>query len=288
MVLPTGGGKTYTAATWLLRTALDRKKKVLWMAHRHLLLDQAADSFRQYAYEDVIPHIASFQYRVVSGAASHDRITSIAPEDDLLIISKDSIARNPSCLDSWLEGVQELYCIVDEAHHSTAKSYRRAIDYIRSKVPEMKLIGLTATPFQKGIDDPGLLGEVYQDDIAYQIGLNDLIVRHILAKPHFENRVTEQNYGGELGLRALDSIQRSDQIPDDIAEKMAKSAARNQIIADTYLANKKTVQADDRLCNQCDPCHPTHRRISQCGDTGRLCCIRRAGFRHRRGYQGVG
>ena len=27
VVLPTGGGKTYTASTWLLRHALDKKKK---------------------------------------------------------------------------------------------------------------------------------------------------------------------------------------------------------------------------------------------------------------------
>ena len=122
VVLPTGGGKTYTAATWLMRAALDRGKKVLWMAHRHLLLDQAAASFQQYAYADVIPHAGPIQYRVVSGAANHDRVANIEPEDNLLIISKDSIARNPSCLDNWLEGTQELYCIVDEAHHSTAKS----------------------------------------------------------------------------------------------------------------------------------------------------------------------
>ena len=210
VVLPTGGGKTYTAATWLMQTALDRKKKVLWMAHRHLLLDQAAASFRQYAYADVTPHIPSFQYRIISGAANHDRLANIEPEDDLLIVSKDSIARNPSCLDIWLEGAQELYCIVDEAHHSTAKSYRKVIDYIQSKVPDVKLIGLIATPFKKDIDDPGLLGAVYQDDIAYQIGLNDLIVRHILAKPHFENRTTDQDYGSHLGMKALDIIQRSD------------------------------------------------------------------------------
>ena len=42
VVLPTGGGKTYTASTWLLRHALDKRKKILWLAHRQTLLDQAA------------------------------------------------------------------------------------------------------------------------------------------------------------------------------------------------------------------------------------------------------
>ena len=47
IVLPTGGGKTYTAALWLLKNAIDRKKKILWIAHRQMLLDQAAEWFRK-------------------------------------------------------------------------------------------------------------------------------------------------------------------------------------------------------------------------------------------------
>ena len=31
VVLPTGGGKTYTASMWLLKNALDKKKKILWI-----------------------------------------------------------------------------------------------------------------------------------------------------------------------------------------------------------------------------------------------------------------
>lgn len=46
VVLPTGGGKTYTATTWLLKNAIDQKKKILWIAHRQFLLDQAENHFR--------------------------------------------------------------------------------------------------------------------------------------------------------------------------------------------------------------------------------------------------
>ncbi|MDE7120705.1 MAG: DEAD/DEAH box helicase family protein, partial [Oscillospiraceae bacterium] len=42
LVLPTGGGKTLTAVHWLLRNGVDQGKKILWIAHRHLLLEQAA------------------------------------------------------------------------------------------------------------------------------------------------------------------------------------------------------------------------------------------------------
>lgn len=99
VVLPTGGGKTYTASMWLLKNAIDKKKKILWLAHRQMLLDQAAESFQKFAYAEVIPHISSFCFRIISGSCSHDRTSNIRPEDDLLIVSKDSIGRNIDRLD---------------------------------------------------------------------------------------------------------------------------------------------------------------------------------------------
>ncbi len=239
VVLPTGGGKTYTASMWLLKNALDKKKKILWIAHRQMLLDQAAESFQKFAYTEVIPHISSFRFRVISGASSHDRTSDIQPSDNLLIISKDSIGRNLDRLDKWLAGEQELYLIVDEAHHSTAKTYRKVIDYVRDKVPCVKLIGLTATPFRTAEDEQGLLAKIYSDDIAYQIGLKELINRQILSKPIFEAYYTDEEYGGSLGLDAWESIQHLDVLPDDIAEQIAVSAARNKLIVDTYLAKQK-------------------------------------------------
>lgn len=239
VVLPTGGGKTYTASMWLLRNALDKKKKILWIAHRQMLLDQAAESFQKFAYTEVIPHISSFRFRVISGASSHDRTSDIQPSDNLLIVSKDSIGRNLDRLDRWLAGEKELYLIVDEAHHSTAKTYRKVIDYVRSKVPGVKLIGLTATPFRTAEDEQGLLAKIYSDDIAYQIGLKELINRQILSKPIFEAYYTDEEYGDALGLDAWESIQHLDVLPDDIAEQIAVSTARNKLIVDTYRAKQK-------------------------------------------------
>ena len=81
IVLPTGGGKTYTMSMWLLKNALDQKKKILWIAHRQMLLDQAAESFQKFAYSEVIPHIPFFQYRIISGASCHDRMIDIQATD---------------------------------------------------------------------------------------------------------------------------------------------------------------------------------------------------------------
>ena len=253
VVLPTGGGKTYTAAVWLLRNAIDKKKKVLWIAHRQTLLDQAAETFKKYPYSEYIPNISSFKYRIVSGEAKHDRTIDIEKKDDLLIVSKDSMGRNLSGLDNWLKGENELFLIVDEAHHSTAKTYRRVIDYVKSKVSNVKLIGLTATPFRTAENEQGLLSKIYTDGIengvfvhnskgiAYQISLKELINRQILSQPVIETYNTGEEYGQYIGAKDLEAIQNLDLLPTDLADKMVKSAERNQIIAKTYANNKKNM-----------------------------------------------
>ena len=251
VVLPTGGGKTYTASMWLLRHALNRHKKILWIAHRQMLLDQAAESFQKYAYASSLPNISSFRYRIVSGSTSHDRTIDIASTDDLLIASKDSMGRNMQALDAWLKGEDEVYLVVDEAHHSTAKTYRRIIDYVRERVPNTKLIGLTATPFRTAEEEQGLLAKIYCDGvkdgkavsgdigITYQIGLKELINRQILSKPIFESCYTDEEYGENLGLDDWESISRLDVLPEDIAGQIADSAARNKLIVETYLKKQE-------------------------------------------------
>ena len=250
VVLPTGGGKTYTASMWLLKNAIDKKKKILWIAHRQMLLDQAAESFQKFAYKEVVPHISSFCFRIVSGASSHDRTSDIRSSDNLLIVSKDSIGRNIERLDKWLEGEKELYLIVDEAHHSTAKTYRKVIDYVKAKIPDLKIIGLTATPFRTAEEEQGLLAKIYTDGIfngqvvhgdvgiTYQIGLKELINRQILAKPIFESFYTDEEYGDSLGVDAWENIQHLDILPDEVAQQMADSAARNKLIVETYKAKQ--------------------------------------------------
>ncbi len=251
VVLPTGGGKTYTASMWLLKHAIDKKKKVLWIAHRQMLLDQAAESFQKYAYMENIPNVSAFSYRIISGSNNHDRTIDISPRDNLLIVSKDSIGRNIEALDKWLEGEEEIYLVVDEAHHSTAKTYRKVISHVQSKVKNTKIIGLTATPFRTADREKGLLSRIYLDGvksgkaekgnigIAYQIGLKELINKRILSKPIFESYYTEEAFDGAIGLDDLDKISHLDVIPEDIANQMADSAARNRLIVDTYKKNQK-------------------------------------------------
>lgn len=124
LVQPTGGGKTLTAAYWVLKNALDKKKKVIWVAHRYLLLEQAAEAFMKNCYSDVMIQETDFIYRIISGM--HNKPVHIKAEDVVLFASKDSITRNLDLLGKWLKN-QDVYLIIDEAHHATAKSYRRCL-----------------------------------------------------------------------------------------------------------------------------------------------------------------
>lgn len=246
IVLPTGGGKTYTASTWLLHNAIDNSKKILWLAHRQMLLEQAAESFQKFSYSTELPHISSFNYRIISGATSHERTIDIEPTDNLLIISKDSLGRKLERLDGWLDGEDEIFLVIDEAHHSTAKTYRKVIEYVKKRVKNLKLIGLTATPFRTAESEQGLLAKIFTDGtrngesvkndvgIVYQIGLKELINRRILSTPKFETYYTDEKYGVGLGLKAWESIQHLDKLPDDVAKKIAESGARNKLIVNTY------------------------------------------------------
>ncbi len=237
LVLPTGGGKTLTAAYWLLKNAIDKKKKVLWVAHRHLLLEQAAEAFVKNCYSDVMIQETEFIYRIISGV--HDKPVHIKSEDDVLFVSKDSIIRNLDLLGKWLKN-QDVYLVIDEAHHATAKSYRRIIDYVESSANSVKLLGLTATPFRTSEKEKGLLGKIFTDDIVYKVDLITLVKKGILSTPIHGSCETKIEFGDSIGLKALRSIVDLDIIPEDIAEGIASNAKRNKVIVQRYFSNYKT------------------------------------------------
>lgn len=163
LVLPTGGGKTLTATWWLAKNVLNEGKKVLWIAHRHELLNQAKEGFVKVAYKDIMPDKKALRYRLLSGI--HDRPVNIRMDDDLLIAGKDSLISGLEYLEKWLDNAQgELFLVVDEAHHATAKTYRRLIEKVQKHTRSFRLLGLTATPFRTADHEQGLLKKVFPDE----------------------------------------------------------------------------------------------------------------------------
>ncbi len=240
LVLPTGGGKTLTIAYWIAKNYLDKNKKVLWIAHRHELLEQAKGTFQErLAFKNIFKTKSSFNYRIISGI--HDKPVNIRPTDDLIISSKDSLNAGFEYLNkNWLKDNDEILLIIDEAHHSTAKTYRKLIDSLKVKVDKFTMVGLTATPFRTSDNEKGLLAKVFSDDIIYKVDLRTLINRGFLSEPIFEEIKTNFDITRLLSEQQLDNLKYFDidSIGKVTAKTIAENDARNWIIVNQYKNNK--------------------------------------------------
>ena len=240
LVLPTGGGKTLTATYWLLKNYVDKKKKILWIAHRHELLEQAKHSFEQLAYSDILKNRSSFSYRVISGL--HDRPVNIKQTDDIIISSKDSLNRGFNYLyENWIDkSNDEIFLVIDEAHHATAKTYRNLIEQVKYNVKDFRMMGLTATPFRTAEYEQGLLKKVFPDDIIYKIDLRTLINRGILSEPIFKEIKTDFDMIKVLNDGELSNLYKFDieSIGKESAKTIAENKERNHCIVNHYIQNK--------------------------------------------------
>lgn len=267
LVLPTGGGKTFTAVRFLCEGPLSDGYKVLWLAHTHHLLEQAFYSFgpssieldRGYEVGFIREPKNKLNIRVVSGNKNQYNINEIQPTDDIVIATLQTVSRgfkrSQPNLNSFLDSSNgNLIVVFDEAHHSPAPSYRKLIQALRVKYKNLGLLGLTATPTYTDVKKRGWLKELFPQDILYQVSINKLMAQNILAKPkfekpyhtHFEPEFDESEY-----KRWVNTFR---DLPEDIIEQLANNKSRNQYIARVYAENKdkfkKTLIFADRW-NQC-------------------------------------
>src|SRR5262249_16516858 len=162
VVLATGLGKTWLAAFDTSRTDY---RRVLFVAHREEILDQAYQTFRRIRPE---AHLGLYTGEEKDGNA------------DVLFASVQTLSRARH-LDQFTRDVFD-YIVIDEFHHAAAATYRRIIDHFTPRF----LLGLTATPERSdGGDLLALCGEnlVYQCDLAEGIRRNLLVPFHYYGVP---------------------------------------------------------------------------------------------------------
>lgn len=229
LVLPTGGGKTTTAVRWIWEAALSKGKKVLWLAHRHELLNQALDTIENQVEKPVT-------YRVISGI--HDHATMIQ-EEQLIIASKDSLTNHEERLKHWLKEDDELFLIIDEAHHATSRTYVQLIRTLEKTVDRLYLLGLTATPFRTAESESGALRKLFKDGILYKKDLKNLVASGILAEPHFFAMQTDVHIEQKLTSEQLETLRFTDQLPEKITNKLVEHHPRNLLIVQQYIASAK-------------------------------------------------
>ena len=138
LVLPTGCGKTIVFAK-VTEDCVRRGKRVLILAHRGELLEQAADKITkttglQCAMEKAEESCLGSWYRVTVGS-----VQSLQREKRLERFPEDYFGT----------------IIIDEAHHSLSDGYQRILKHF----PNAKVLGVTATP-DRG--DMRNLGEYFE------------------------------------------------------------------------------------------------------------------------------
>jgi superfamily II DNA or RNA helicase len=241
LVLPTGGGKTFTAIRFVCLTALSDGYKVLWLAHTHHLLEQAYSSFGEHVGKIAEPK-SHLNVRVVSGTIGHFRVSDIEPEDDVVIATLQTITRAYSedhfALRSFIDSANgKLLVIFDEAHHAPAPSYRKLITSLRNRCENMHLVGLTATPVYSDENLQGWLTKLFPQGILYQVTPQYLMAQGILSKPLPEQQKT--NFTPNFDLREYQKwVGTFRDVPEDIITQMAENNERNSFIADLYARNK--------------------------------------------------
>jgi len=206
--LPTGTGKTVVFAT--LPQFLKMKRRMLVIAHRQELLDQAAQKFAATS-----PHLSV-------GIEQAGR--SAAPDARIVLASVPTIGREGSSRLLQLCPDEFYLIVVDEAHHAVAPTYRRIFDHFGLFEPEGKrlLVGFTATPRRgdkKGLDS------VFQE-VSYAKSLPDMVRAGYLCPLRGWRLSTSINIGSV-------STRNGDFADAELAS-LVDVPERNQLIVEAY------------------------------------------------------
>ena len=163
LISATGTGKTYASAFAMRELGF---KRVLFLVHRNQIAKQAKASFERV-----------FGSRIKTGLVSgnyHDY------EADFVFATVQTLSKQEN-----LEKFRRDYfdaCIYDEAHHTSAGSYKRVMDYF---TPAFTL-GMTATPDKRDDNIEGRnIYEIFDHNIAYEIRLQQAMEEDLLCPFHY-------------------------------------------------------------------------------------------------------
>jgi superfamily II DNA or RNA helicase len=167
VVMATGTGKTWLAA-------FDSKnvsaKKILFVAHREEILDQAEQTFVR-----IHPNTRIGRY---SGKTKQQDV-------DLLFASIQTIGKQQHL--AKFSPLHFDYIVVDEFHHAAAASYQKLIAYFTPKF----MLGLTATP--ERTDQSDILS-LCDDNLVFNFGLFDGIKSGVLCSFDYQGIADTVDY----------------------------------------------------------------------------------------------
>ena len=163
LISATGTGKTYASAFAMRELGF---KRVLFLVHRGQLARQTKKS-----YERVFDKSVSMG---LLGAGFYDY------DKDYVFATVQTLNRDEHLL---RYNPEDFDCIIlDEAHHSSADTYQKIMDYF---IPKLWL-GMTATPDKRDdrIEDRNIY-EIFHYQIAYEIRLQQAMEENMLCPFHY-------------------------------------------------------------------------------------------------------
>ena len=212
LVLPTGCGKTIVFAK-TAETCVRNGDRVLILAHRGELLDQAADKIRTATglicstekAEQSCLDASSRWYRVTVGS-----VQSLMQEKRLSRFSPEHFGT----------------IIIDEAHHAVSDSYQRILTHFSGA----KVLGVTATPDRGDMQE---LGTVF-DSLAYEYTLPRAI------KDGYLSPIKAVTIPLQLDLSGV-GVQSGDFKPGDLDDALDPYLCKIADEMEHYCKDRKTV-----------------------------------------------
>lgn len=236
LIMPTGSGKTRTSVAFLLQEMIAKDYQVVWLTHRHMLIDQTATTFWDNCASIKRFNAKKKKFEIACISGNHQGMYAIAKTNDVMIISNQSGFRGLRFLNQALK--KKVMIVVDEAHHTVGKTYRNVIDEIKRIRTGVKLLGLTATPVRVNEKEEAYLHQIYGGKIIYQANMAELIAKGFLAEPKFERFPTKLNFEEARDSKVMRDLQRNKELPPAMAEKIVNAKLRNDLIINKYLEKR--------------------------------------------------
>ena len=161
----TGTGKTYASAFAMREIGF---RKVLFLVHRNQIAKQALKSYRKVFGNSVT-------MGMVSGTLNRMEYDKDYIFATIQTISKDEILRRFD--KKYFDAI-----IYDEAHHTSAGSYKKVMEYFAPKLS----LGMTATPDKRDDNIEGHnIYEIFNHNIVYEIRLQQAMQEDLLCPFHY-------------------------------------------------------------------------------------------------------
>ncbi len=248
VVLPTGAGKTVIFAELIKQ----KKLKTLVIAHRIELLEQAIKKIK-----DADPKVGIGLF--CGEDRCYDRQVTVA--------SIQTASRDLDLLKA--QGYELL--IIDEAHHSAAKTYRELISHLGfqedklSQCPDSSklMVGFTATP-KRG--DKTRLDDIFQK-IVFNVSIRKLIKQNYLVQPegiHIKVGIDLRKLKKKLGEFDQESLKKVMQTEDAmnivIASIKKYASDRHGIVFGVDIEHSEKLMEEIQLAGF--TCQTVHSKMS--------------------------